>query len=223
MGPAGAAQPISDVLILFGTTALGYACFGWFLRQPLFPIDEVVVTTPPAQVTAAQLEYAARTAVKGGFFTVDLDKVRQTFEKLPWVRKAEVRRHWPSSLEIRLEEHVAAAFWTANGSGETRLVNRQGEVFIAASNARMPSLAGPEGSAPLLLARYRNFGEAVAPLGHELVALSCRHARHGNSGWTTVSSFSLAGNNPARRSVSASRASSRSIRWHWRKREFKWR
>ena len=36
---------ISDVLILFGTTALGYACFGWFLRQPLFPIDEVVVTT----------------------------------------------------------------------------------------------------------------------------------------------------------------------------------
>jgi len=163
---------ISDVLILFGTTALGYACFSWFLRQPLFPIDEVVVSTPVAQVTAAQLEYAARTAVKGGFFTVDLDQVRQTFEKLPWVRKAEVRRHWPSSLEVRLEEHVAAAFWTVNGSGETRLVNRQGEVFIAASNAHMPSLAGPEGSAPLLLARYRSFGEAVAPLGHELVALT---------------------------------------------------
>ena len=135
-----------------------------------------------------------------------------------------MRRHWPSSLEIRLEEHVAAAFWTANGSGETRLVNRQGEVFIAASNARMPSLAaGPEGSAPLLLARYRNFGEAVAPLGHELVALSLSAREAWQLRLDDGLVIQLGGNNPARRSVSASRASSRSIRRHWRKREFKWR
>ena len=169
---------IADICLLFGSTALAYAAFSWFLRQPLFPLDEVVLLTPPAQVTEAQLEYAARSAVDGGFFTVDLDRVRETFEKLPWVRRAEVRRRWPASLELRLEEHVAVAYWSPNGSGETRLVNRQGEVFVAASDAVMPKLSGPEGTAGYVLNRFGALVEAVAPLGEPLtdVTLSAREA-----------------------------------------------
>ncbi|MCB1906232.1 MAG: cell division protein FtsQ/DivIB [Rhodocyclaceae bacterium] len=169
---------IADICLLFGSTALAYAAFSWFLRQPLFPLDEVVLVTPPAQVTEAQLEYAALSAVDGGFFTVDLDRVRETFEKLPWVRRAEVRRRWPASLELRLEEHVAVAYWSPAGSGETRLVNRQGEVFVAASDATMPKLSGPEGSAAYVLNRFGALVEAVAPLGDPLtdVSLSAREA-----------------------------------------------
>jgi cell division protein FtsQ len=62
-------------------------------------------------VTPTQIEYAARSAVAGNFFTVNLDAVRAAFEKLPWVRKAEVRRRWPDGLELAIEEHVAAARW----------------------------------------------------------------------------------------------------------------
>ena len=169
---------VADICLLFGSTALAYAAFSWFLRQPLFPLDEVVLLTPPAQVTESQLEYAARSAVDGGFFTVDLDRVRETFEKLPWVRRAEVRRRWPASLELRLEEHVAVAYWSPNGSGETRLVNRQGEVFVAASNADMPQFDGPQGSASWLLARHAEFSDMLQPLGVRLVglALSAREA-----------------------------------------------
>ncbi|MCB1916086.1 MAG: cell division protein FtsQ/DivIB [Rhodocyclaceae bacterium] len=169
---------IADVCLLFGSTALAYAAFSWFLRQPLFPLDELVLLTPPAQVTEAQLEYAARSAVDGGFFTVDLDRVRETFEKLPWVRRAEVRRRWPASLELRLEEHVAVAYWSPDGSGETRLVNRQGEVFVAASDAAMPKLSGPEGTAAYVLNRFGALVEAVAPLEDPLtdVTLSAREA-----------------------------------------------
>jgi cell division protein FtsQ len=36
-------------------------------------------------------------ALRGNFFTVDLEAVKETFEKLPWVRKAEVRRRWPDA------------------------------------------------------------------------------------------------------------------------------
>ena len=169
---------IADLCLLFGSAALAYSAFTWFLNQPLFPLEEVVVRTPPAQVTEEQLEYAARSAVKGNFFTVNLDDVRETFEKLPWVRKAEVRRHWPNTLELRLEEHVAVAFWSPDGSGETRLVNRQGEVFVAASNARLPKLSGPEGSAAYVLGRFAVFADALAPLGADLTdaALSAREA-----------------------------------------------
>ena len=169
---------IADICLLFGSTVLAYCAFTWFLQQPLFPLEELVVRTPPAQVTEDQLSYAARTAVQGNFFTVDLDEVRKTFEKLPWVRKAEVRRQWPATLELRLEEHVAVAYWSPDGSGETRLVNRQGEVFVAASNARMPRLSGPEGSAAYVLGRFGGFADRTSGLGEALtdVALSAREA-----------------------------------------------
>jgi cell division protein FtsQ len=163
---------ISDVLMLFAAVALGYALVVWFLSRPLFPLREVVVLTPPAQVTTAQLEYAARTAIRGNFFSVDLEMVRTTFEKLPWVRRAEVRRRWPDVLELRLEEHQAMAYWTVSDSGESQLVNRQGEVFIAASNAAMPSFSGPQGTSAYVQARYHEFNQTLAPLGRSVATLS---------------------------------------------------
>lgn len=168
----------SDVLMLFAAVALGYASVVWFLSRPFFPLREVVVLTPPAHVTTSQLEYVARTAIQGNFFSVDLEQVRSTFEKLPWVRRAEVRRRWPDVLELRLEEHQAAAYWTVSESGDSQLVNRQGEVFIAASDADMPAFSGPQGSAAYLQMRYRDFETALAPLGRRVVglALSAREA-----------------------------------------------
>ncbi|NMF97851.1 cell division protein FtsQ/DivIB [Aromatoleum toluolicum] len=168
----------SDVLMLFAAVAFGYALVAWFLSRPLFPLREVVVLTPPAQVTTEQLEYVARSAIRGNFFSVDLETVRETFEKLPWVRRAEVRRRWPDVLELRLEEHQAAAYWTVSESGDSQLVNRQGEVFVAASNAELPSFSGPQGSAAYIQAKHREFGAMLEPLGRKLVglALSAREA-----------------------------------------------
>ena len=162
---------LSDTLMLLVAMAIGYALVVWTTTRPTFQLREVVVVTPPAQVSVEQLEYAARSAVRGNFFSVELDGVRETFEKLPWVRRAQVRRRWPDALELRLEEHQAVAYWTVNESGDTRLVNRQGEVFVAASNAPMPSFSGPEGYAPLLLSSYARFTDKLQPLGHRLVSL----------------------------------------------------
>lgn len=169
---------VSDLLMLFAAVGLGYAVVVWFMSRPLFPLREVVVLTPPAHVTSSQLEYAARTAIRGNFFSVDLEAVRAKFEKLPWVRRAEVRRRWPDVLELRLEEHQAMAYWTVSDSGESQLVNKQGEVFVAASNADMPSFSGPQGSAAYLQAKYHEFNQTLAPLGVSLVgvALSAREA-----------------------------------------------
>jgi len=169
---------VSELLMLFAAVVFGYALVVWFMSRPLFPLREVVVLTPTAQVTSSQLEYAARTAIRGNFFSVDLEAVRAKFEKLPWVRRAEVRRRWPDVLELRLEEHQAMAYWTVSDSGESQLVNKQGEVFVAASNADMPAFSGPQGSAAYLQAKYHEFNQTLAPLGVRLVgvALSAREA-----------------------------------------------
>ena len=163
---------ISDLLALFAAIGLGWAAVIWFVSRPLFPISEVVVLTPLQQVTEDQLEYAARIAVDGNFFTVDLAEVKATFEKLPWVRKAEVRRRWPDALELRIEEHQAVAYWTVSDNGDARLVNAQGEIFVAASNADMPQLDGPQGTSGWLLARHAEFSELLQPMGVRLVGLA---------------------------------------------------
>lgn len=162
---------VSDVLMLFVLLASLYALAIWFLARPLFTVREVVLLTPKAQVTVAQLEYAARSSINGNFFTVDLDGVRTAFEKLPWVRRAEVRRRWPDAIELRLEEHQPAAYWRVAGSDEVHLVNRHGEVFVAASNADLPSFAGPPGSAALLLARHQDYSDLLAPLGRRPISV----------------------------------------------------
>ena len=163
---------ISDVLMVVGAAGLGYAAVAALSRLPAFPLREVVVMTPLAQVTNAQLEYVARSSLRGNFFTVDLDDVRASFEKLPWVRRADVRRRWPGGVEVRLEEHVASAYWRVGETGDMRLVNRYGEVFSAASNAKMPVFSGPEGSSSVLLAKFDEFTGKLGPLGKQLVGVS---------------------------------------------------
>ncbi|MFI4978972.1 MAG: cell division protein FtsQ/DivIB [Nevskiales bacterium] len=171
---------VADLLLLFGTLALAYAALTLALRLPVFPLKQVVVASALDQVTVTQIEYAAQSSLAGNFFTVNLDQVRAAFEKLPWVRKASVRRRWPDGIELAIEEHVAVARWQ-NSSGETRLVNNRGEVFAAAlpaGQSSLPLFGGPEGSAPLMLERFHEFNSLLAPLGRSLrvVGLSPREA-----------------------------------------------
>ena len=75
--------------------------------------------------------------------TVDLERTRQAFEKLPWVRKVSVRRKFPWSLEVEVEEQVALASW--NGK---ELVNTHGEVFDGNDDQPLPAFIGqPDTSA----------------------------------------------------------------------------
>lgn len=170
---------LSDLLFVCGAALLAWAATLAMQRLPFFPLRQVVVAKPLDQVSRAQIEHTARTALTGNFFTVNIDAARTAFEKLPWVRKASVRRRWPDSLELSLEEHVAAARWQ-RGEGEALLVNSQGELFAAsfAAEARLPAFSGPEGSSALVLERYKEVVQALAPLGRRptTVALTARQA-----------------------------------------------
>jgi cell division protein FtsQ len=168
---------VADLLIVFGVAGLVWAGATSIQRLPIFPLREVVVGGSVGNVTRNQIEQAARVAVMGNFFTVDLDQVRSVFERLPWVRQADVRRRWPGTLELDIEEHVAVARWR-QADGESRLVNDRGEIFAAASDQQLPVFMGPEGSATLVLSRYREFADALAKVGRkpETLVLSSREA-----------------------------------------------
>lgn len=166
--------------MLLSAAVLAYAALVSALRLPFFPLKQLAVFSTLDHVTPAQLESAARSSLAGNFFTVNLDRVRGELEKLPWVRSASLRRHWPDGIELTIEEQVAAARWRSS-EGETRLVNSHGEVFAAAwaeGPAALPLFGGPEGSAASMLARYREFAGLLAPLGRSsrTMTLTARQA-----------------------------------------------
>lgn len=157
---------ISFVLALYG--ALHYV-----LHLPLFPLRALQLSAAPQRLDAAQIEAVVRNELRGNFFTVDLESARHAFEKLPWVRKASVRRHFPWRLEVSLEEHVALAQW--NG---TELVNTHGEVFAATTDQVLPKFIGLPDSAAEVTQMYQAFRAQLAPLYLEIaqISLSPRHA-----------------------------------------------
>jgi len=169
---------IADVLIVIASVGLGYAAVKAVMRLPMFGLQELVVSSPLMRVTRAQIEYAAQSSMQGNFFTVDLESARKAFENLPWVRHAQLRRHWPEGIEVYLEEHEAVAYWRSVDSGDTRLVNSYGELFDAASNADMPVFSGPPDATKLMITQRRHFDEMLKVMGRHTAALtlSGRHA-----------------------------------------------
>jgi cell division protein FtsQ len=168
---------LADVLLLAGGALLAWAGAMALQSLPVFPLRQVVVATPPDQVSRAQIESTARGVLSGNFFTVNLDAAQAAFERMPWVRTATVRRLWPDGIELNLEEHRVAARWTPQ-DGEPRLVSMRGEVFAAPSRDALPVFTGPEGSAPRVLARYEEFRDNLSAIGRKPVAvhLSAREA-----------------------------------------------
>lgn len=162
---------VADLLLAAAAAALLVAATVWVARLPTFTLTQVVVTHELAEVRRADVERAVSGLLRGNFFSVNVDALRQSLEKIAWVRRAEVRRRWPSTLEISIEEHRPVAIW---GEATGQLVNAQGEVFSAvmAAPQPLPQLHGPLALAPEMLGYYREAVELLHQVGRQPRALT---------------------------------------------------
>jgi len=168
---------IADLLLAGAAAALLLAATLWLTRLPHFRLTHVVVAHELAEVKRDDVERALAGLLQGNFFSVNVDGLRHALEKLAWVRRAEVRRRWPSGIEVHLEEHEPVARWGEEGG---QLVNSHGEVFTAVMSRprALPTLRGPLAAAPDMLGYYREAAELLRPLGRSpsVLAVSSRLA-----------------------------------------------
>lgn len=154
----------------------------WAMQRPQFTLRHVVIEPAPGYALRHAASHTLRRTAErnagGNFFTIDLDVVRHAMQSVPWVRQASVRRVWPDTLVIGVEEHQPLGIW-----GESRLINTFGELFVASigeaeQDGPLPMLGGPDGSERLVLRRYEDLRHWLADLGRkpETVTLSARHA-----------------------------------------------
>ena len=156
--------------------ALGFAVSGvvllvsglvaWAVRQPAFALRQVVIEGPLQRANPAHLEAVVREELRGTFFTLKLPEARASLQRVPWVKSIALRRQWPGTLRIAVTEHQPLARWT-----EGALVDTEGEVFTADFAGELPQLAGPDGAAALVAARFRDYGAALKRRSLAITAL----------------------------------------------------
>lgn len=146
--------------LLLGLFVLGClaTAASWVLRAPVLAWRVVRVEGDVTHHSAATLRAQALPQLRGNYLTTDLQAARRVFEAVPWVRRAVVRRVWPHTLVVNLEEHQPVALWERD-EGDDQLVNRQGEVFEVnlgdVEDDDLPQLRGPEGSARQVWGLYQ--------------------------------------------------------------------
>lgn len=164
---------IANLLYALSMVAVLYAVVYVVVHLPIFPLREVKVDGELHHVSREQVKLIVAKHLKGNFFTLDLINARNAFEKLPWARNVSVRRRWPDKLEVVIEEHEALARW-----GSTALVNKQGELFHAASGSDLPVFYGPDNGVIEVASQYDSLNKVLqsAKLQAATLALTPRRA-----------------------------------------------
>jgi cell division protein FtsQ len=160
------------VAIMIALSAAGI----WLLHRPVFNLVQVTIEGVDDQalrhVNVASVRATAMPSIKGNFFTVNLQAVREAFEAVAWVRHARVRRQWPNRLVVTIEEHKVAALWN-----DDALVDSFGDAFTAnlaeaEAEGDLPQLNGPLGSQREVLQHYSDFMREFSKLGLRPVDVS---------------------------------------------------
>ncbi len=100
----------------------------WQLRHfepgTFLPIERVSIEGNFKNLATSAMQAQVVSALQGGYFTVNLQAVRDALLKMPWVDNVSVRRDWPPSLDIHVTEKQAVAYW-----GKDSLISDKGELF----------------------------------------------------------------------------------------------
>ena len=143
----------------------------------MLPIRAVTFVGGMQRVDAAELQRIAG-GIRGSMLRTDLNEVKAAIKQVHWVRNAEVRRRFPATLEVSVEEHQPFARWQVADAEQDSLVNTFGEVFDADSDQVLPIFSGPQGTSREVLASYTAFKSQLSAIGRVplSVALSARRA-----------------------------------------------
>ena len=148
---------VANFLYGLAVVLMLYAVLFVVVHLPIFPLREVRVDGQLSHVTREQLKFIVGRYLNGNFFTLDLVKARDAFEKLPWARNVSLRRRWPDKLEVVVEEHKELARW-----GNIALVNTYGELFHAASDSDLPVFYGPGDGVREVAEHYGTYSRILA-------------------------------------------------------------
>ena len=122
----------------------------WVIDSPYFPIKHVQINGRLQRVSEAQLQQVAQQTIRGNIFKVNIRSIKASYQALPWVKSATVKRLWPDTIAIEIVERQPVARWGSQG-----FVDEDGVLFQAASDEHFPVFEGQAAAAVKMVGMYR--------------------------------------------------------------------
>lgn len=119
---------------------------------------------------AERLRAALAPMLQGPLLDLDMDLLRQTAEREPWVAQVRVERRWPDAVRVSVVERQPVARW-----GAASLLTAEGVVFAPPSDewpAALVQLQGPAGRGGDVLQTFRALNEQLGATVFAPMALS---------------------------------------------------
>jgi cell division protein FtsQ len=132
------------------------------------PVRHVRIEGRFRYLSRDEVKNALLPVVKTDFFSADVHAVDRAAESIAWVETAEVKRVWPDTVDIRIEEQTPVVRW-----GENSLLNERGEPFspaISGELLQLPLITGPRGFERRLLEIMLGLQQSLADQGLRLAS-----------------------------------------------------
>ena len=81
------------------------------LRPGAFPIKELRLEGEFDHLDPEVVQQAVLKGLGDNYFSLDLSRIEQAVEDLPWAQEARVRRSWPHGLRVWVKEQHPVARW----------------------------------------------------------------------------------------------------------------
>ncbi|WP_455207561.1 cell division protein FtsQ/DivIB [Kaarinaea lacus] len=113
--------------------------------------------------------------INGGFFSLDVNGLKQNLEQQAWIKAVSIRRVWPDVLQLVVTEQKPVALWNHDS-----IINREGELFAPAAEQfpeTLTEINGPQGMHQVLIKHYNLLSDMTAGLGLAITNISVNDRR----------------------------------------------
>lgn len=121
------------------------------------------------RVDHREMQEALLPLVNRGFFTIEVEHIKERLTQMPWVSELYVRRVWPDQVEVKVVEKTPIARWNNES-----LLSAAGELFTPQKEtypADLPDFAGPAGQHIVMLRYFKDINRLLLPLHAKIAHL----------------------------------------------------
>ncbi len=136
----------------------------------VLPVTNVQVKGDLHFLVEEEIKEIVTRNISGGYFTVDLSRIRELLLQKSWVKNVSLRRKWPASVNVSIEEQVPVAYWNSDA-----YLSEKGDVFkpeFIDTALNLPNLNGPVGQHDTVWKFMNVLYKETTMLNYEVVRLN---------------------------------------------------
>lgn len=139
-------------------------------KDSIFPILSIKIASDYHRVSKNHLKKVIASHIQQkNFVTLNITQLKKNLLQIPWILDVTIRRAWPGSLLIKIEEQKPIALFNEKG-----VINQQGNIFYPnLSNVPkdLPHLIATESEIHAVFKHYQKMALMVKPLKLQIVLI----------------------------------------------------